>query len=241
MREIFGPNRFLVDTPAKKGDPAKQDLTEPIPAVDRVLTTSLSVYWYLVKVETLNAHVHFYHRSFENDGAKVLSLLMEAEEQIRSQYPDMQHFLPRVCLLESVDRQGATDTQQIRQEHDDYVLRCMLRMPLFGYPAPPETQQPQATPEKPQKPTEPGLSGVLAQQHGGDHYKQAPPGYQPVEIGHILGLNPSEYSVLKYLLRHKRREGAKDVKKMLHFGQFLLKFEYGVESQLTFTETPKTS
>jgi len=77
----------------------------------------------------------------------------------------------------------------------------------------------------------------MSVQHGGNHYKDVPPGYQPIEIGEVLNLSPAEYSVLKYLLRYKKKAGLEDLKKMMHFGQILMRMQYGVNSTLSFDES----
>ena len=73
-------------------------------------------------------------------------------------------------------------------------------------------------------------------QHGGDHYKGQPKHLQPIWLATALGLNPMEYSILKYLLRHRRKGGVEDLKKMMHFGQMLIEQEHGVETQLIYLD-----
>ena len=82
---------------------------------------------------------------------------------------------------------------------------------------------------------------VMEVQHGGDHYKGVPTGYQPIEIAEKLGLSATEFSVLKYLLRYKKKSGLVDLKKMMHFGQMLIKMHYGVETTLEYQETASES
>jgi hypothetical protein len=73
-------------------------------------------------------------------------------------------------------------------------------------------------------------------QHGGDHYKGQPKHLQPIWLATELGLNPMEYSILKYLLRHRRKGGIEDLKKMMHFGQMLIQQEHGVETELVYVD-----
>ena len=73
-------------------------------------------------------------------------------------------------------------------------------------------------------------------QHGGDHYKGQPKHLQPIWLATALGLNPMEYSILKYLLRHRRKGGIEDLEKMMHFGQMLIEQEYGVETELVYVD-----
>lgn len=82
---------------------------------------------------------------------------------------------------------------------------------------------------------------VMEVQHGGDHYKGVPAGYQPIEIAEKLGLSATEFSVLKYLLRYKKKSGLVDLKKMMHFGQMLIKMHYGVETTVAYQETASES
>lgn len=78
---------------------------------------------------------------------------------------------------------------------------------------------------------------VMDVQHGGNHYKGVPAGFQPIEIAETLGLSATEFSILKYLLRYAKKNGLEDLKKMMHFGQILIKTRYGVDSTLTYAET----
>jgi hypothetical protein len=71
-------------------------------------------------------------------------------------------------------------------------------------------------------------------QHGGNHYKDQPKHLQPIYLATALKLNPMEYSVLKYLLRHRKKGGLLDLQKMMHFGQMLLQEEYGVETEIKY-------
>jgi hypothetical protein len=75
-------------------------------------------------------------------------------------------------------------------------------------------------------------------QHGGNHYKDQPKHLQPIYLATALKLNPMEYSVLKYLLRHRKKGGLLDLQKMMHFGQMLLQEEYGVETEIKYLGEP---
>lgn len=78
-------------------------------------------------------------------------------------------------------------------------------------------------------------------QHGGDHYKDQPKHLQPIWLGTALNLNPMEYSVLKYLLRHRKKGGLEDLKKMVHFAQMLMEHEYGVCPVVVYPEQDSPS
>jgi hypothetical protein len=61
-------------------------------------------------------------------------------------------------------------------------------------------------------------------QVGGAHYKDSK--IQPVEYIHANGIGFMEGSAIKYLSRHKKKNGRQDVEKALHFCQLLLDLEY---------------
>jgi hypothetical protein len=71
-------------------------------------------------------------------------------------------------------------------------------------------------------------TGPLAVQVDGDHYKTMK--VQPVEYIHANNLSFIEGCVIKYVTRHKNKNGAKDIHKAIHFLQLLLKLEYGEEA-----------
>lgn len=77
---------------------------------------------------------------------------------------------------------------------------------------------------------------VAEQQIGGTHYKSLPDGYQPIQIAMKLGLDAAQFSILKYLLRYKRKNGAEDIKKLIHFAQFILELEYDIKSRIEYEE-----
>jgi len=74
-------------------------------------------------------------------------------------------------------------------------------------------------------------TGALAVQEGGNHYKEMK--IQPVEFAHANGLAFIEASVVKYVTRHRRKDGAKDIRKAIHFLELLLQLEYGEVSNGT--------
>jgi hypothetical protein len=78
-------------------------------------------------------------------------------------------------------------------------------------------------------------------QHGGDHYKDQPKHLQPIWLAIALNLNAMEYSVLKYLLRHRKKAGLEDLKKMVHFAQMLMEHEYGVCPVVVYPEQDSPS
>lgn len=65
---------------------------------------------------------------------------------------------------------------------------------------------------------------ALQTQEGGDHYREMP--MQPVEFIHANGLGFIEGSVIKYVCRHKRKNGRQDLEKAIHFLKILIEKEY---------------
>ena len=66
---------------------------------------------------------------------------------------------------------------------------------------------------------------VLDIQHGGSHYKDKK--IQPIEYITANNLDFCEGNIVKYASRHKEKNGAEDIRKVIHYAQFILKFEYG--------------
>jgi len=66
---------------------------------------------------------------------------------------------------------------------------------------------------------------VLNKQEGGQHYNDSER-LQPWEIINKNGYDYYEGNVLKYLDRHKRKNGAEDIKKAIHYLEAILEFEY---------------
>lgn len=67
---------------------------------------------------------------------------------------------------------------------------------------------------------------ALEKQVGGEHYKLP---IQPIEYIYKNKLGFLEGNVIKYITRHKNKNGAEDIKKSIHYCQLLLKLEYGEE------------
>ena len=61
-------------------------------------------------------------------------------------------------------------------------------------------------------------------QVGGIHYKDM--AIQPIDF--IMGnnLNYAEGNVIKYISRHKVKNGAEDIRKAIHYCEFILASEY---------------
>ena len=65
---------------------------------------------------------------------------------------------------------------------------------------------------------------ALAVQTGGRHYKDMK--IQPVEYINANGLGFMEGSVIKYISRHRNKNGVEDLKKARHFIDLLIELEY---------------
>lgn len=66
----------------------------------------------------------------------------------------------------------------------------------------------------------------LNTQVGGSHYKDCK--IQPIEFIHANNLGFMEGCVVKYAARHKQKNGAEDIKKIIHYANLILKLEYEV-------------
>lgn len=65
---------------------------------------------------------------------------------------------------------------------------------------------------------------ILQEQVGGDHYKKQK--IQPIEFISANNLNFSAGNIVKYVTRHKSKNKDEDIKKVIHYAKFILKFEY---------------
>lgn len=65
---------------------------------------------------------------------------------------------------------------------------------------------------------------ALDKQEGGAHYKNQK--IQPIQFIHANGLNFSEGSVVKYVCRHRRKNGVEDLRKAIHYLELLIELEY---------------
>ena len=72
-------------------------------------------------------------------------------------------------------------------------------------------------------PTKP--KSALDVQEGGDHYKDEK--IQPVEYIHANNIPYLEGNVIKYVVRHKKKNGRRDLLKARHYIDLLIELEYG--------------
>ena len=66
---------------------------------------------------------------------------------------------------------------------------------------------------------------ALDTQVAGKHYRTMR--IQPIEFIAANGLNFIEGSVIKYICRHRNKNGVQDIQKIIHYCQLLIELEYG--------------
>jgi hypothetical protein len=66
---------------------------------------------------------------------------------------------------------------------------------------------------------------ALQKQVGGAHYAEM--AIQPIEFITANDLSFLEGNIIKYVCRHKKKNGADDIKKAMHYCELLLQMEYG--------------
>jgi hypothetical protein len=66
---------------------------------------------------------------------------------------------------------------------------------------------------------------ALQKQVGGAHYAEM--ASQPIEFITANDLSFLEGNIIKYVCRHKKKNGADDIKKAMHYCELLLQMEYG--------------
>ena len=69
----------------------------------------------------------------------------------------------------------------------------------------------------------------MDRQEGGNHYKGM--AIQPIEFCQKNQLNYCESNAIKYICRHRKKNGAEDIKKAIHNLQILLELEYGSDKK----------
>ena len=66
---------------------------------------------------------------------------------------------------------------------------------------------------------------ALQKQVGGSQYADMT--IQPIEFITANGLDFLQGNIIKYVCRHKKKNGADDIKKAMHYCELLLQMEYG--------------
>ena len=77
------------------------------------------------------------------------------------------------------------------------------------------------TPPKPA----PKPASALDTQVGGTHYKDC--AIQPIEFIHANRLDFFQGNIIKYAVRHRHKNGAADLRKVIHYAQLALQLQYG--------------
>lgn len=69
------------------------------------------------------------------------------------------------------------------------------------------------------------VESALQIQQGGTHYKDLK--IQPIEYIHANGLDFFQGNIVKYATRHKDKNGAQDLRKIIHYAQLAIELQYG--------------
>lgn len=62
---------------------------------------------------------------------------------------------------------------------------------------------------------------AIERQVGGSHYQCGGDNMQPWDIALAWNLNGWEMNILKYLLRHRYKNGLQDIEKLIHYAEFI--------------------
>ncbi len=68
------------------------------------------------------------------------------------------------------------------------------------------------------------MSKILDHQEGGSHYKKM--AIQPIDFIYFNDIPFIEGNIIKYVLRHKKKNGLEDLKKAKHYLEILIEKEY---------------
>lgn len=74
----------------------------------------------------------------------------------------------------------------------------------------------------------------LTPQEGGDHYKLRP--IQPIEYSERNSLSMSQGNIVKYITRHKEKNGVEDLAKVVHYALLEAYFAYGEDGSTELKE-----
>ena len=105
----------------------------------------------------------------------------------------------------------------VLNEHTDNV--CLNDGDDFGLQQ--KATEPTFLPEELHTPT-----SALDIQEGGNHYKKYP--IQPIVFCHANKIPSLESSIIKYVVRHKDKNGLEDLKKARHTIDILIKLDYNI-------------
>lgn len=68
------------------------------------------------------------------------------------------------------------------------------------------------------------MSKILDHQEGGSHYKKM--AIQPIDFIYFNDIPFIEGNIIKYILRHRKKNGLEDLKKAKHYLEILIEKEY---------------
>lgn len=71
---------------------------------------------------------------------------------------------------------------------------------------------------------------ALDTQEGGSHYKEYK--IQPIEFIHANNIPYMEANIIKYVVRHRNKNGLEDLKKAKHYLEMLIELDYEVSKRL---------
>lgn len=77
---------------------------------------------------------------------------------------------------------------------------------------------------------------ALETQEGGTHYKEMK--IQPIEYAMANGFNMCEGNILKYISRHRRKNGREDLEKAKHMIDLLIALEYDTRYDCADCDNP---
>ena len=80
------------------------------------------------------------------------------------------------------------------------------------------------------------MTSALDTQEGGDHYKKL--AIQPIEYISANNLDFFQGNIVKYATRHKDKNGAEDLRKVIHYAQLALELQYRDEEPEDLVKTP---
>jgi hypothetical protein len=69
-----------------------------------------------------------------------------------------------------------------------------------------------------------GIASALKKQRGGDHYKKYK--IQPIEFIHANDIPFMEGNVIKYICRHREKNGLEDLLKAKHYIDLIIELNY---------------
>ena len=81
--------------------------------------------------------------------------------------------------------------------------------------------------------------GALDKQEGGGHYKAF--AIQPIEFIHANNIGYMEANVIKYVCRHRDKNGLQDLRKAIHYLEMLIELEYAKRPDKSNDQTTRSA